>query len=71
MYVYGSLYFVTEHAVEEGFRRQNTYNGYGLPPVHPRVGSGSGNRLRSRPGSGDSVNAISNHSTPRNDRVSE
>lgn len=58
-----------EHGPEETFNRQNTANGYGLPPVHPRVGSG--NRVRSRPGSGsgDIVNAVSNHTTPRNDRI--
>ena len=65
-----SMILFSEHGPEETFNRQNTTNGYGLPPVHPRVGSG--NRVRSRPGSGsgDIVNAVSNHTTPRNDRVS-
>ena len=50
------MYIFTEHGPEEILRRQNTYNGYGLPPVAPRMSPGSGHRIGSRPGSGDSVN---------------
>ena len=57
-YVQPFMYFFSssEHGTEENFYRQNTYNGYGLPPLAPRTGPGSGSRIRSRPGSGDSVN---------------
>lgn len=65
-----------EQLHEEAFLRQNTYNGYGLPPLVPANSSGQGSSNQftgpsSRPQSGTSVKAHSASvlSTPRRDML--
>lgn len=64
-----------EQLLEEGFLRQNSYNGYGLPPIpptNPVLGQGQANQFMgpaSRPPSGSSLKSRSASvmSTPRRD----
>lgn len=56
--------------LDEGLRRQNTYNSYGLPMLPTNSQSNTGTRSNSRPGSGTSVlsgqaHSASVHNTPR------